>query len=169
MSKVILTKSQLITFKPCDLDKRLALFGDKSRLTVRQALTLGISVSDILWVAGALGLGKECSDFAQSCAGRAARYATAGTAATDAARNARYAADAARYAARCAARYATAGTAATDARYAADATRCAARCAAHYAADAADAASRNADYAADAVYYSDELAIQKSDLIRIFG
>ena len=166
MVKVILTKSALISLNPCDLSQRLALFGDKSRLTVRQALALGVSVGDILWVAGALGLGVECLDFAQNCAERAARYASY---VASYARDAGYASDAAALATRYAG---YASDAARDAaRWAADSADRAARYASYAARDARWAAGYAARYASDTARDArwPELREQRADLIKIFG
>ena len=115
MAKVILTKSSLAALRPCNLSRRLALFSDKSSLTVRQAISLGVSVNDILWVAGALGFKDQIVEFANGCAERAATYARyARHAAISAATYARYAASSAASYARYAARYAAIYAASSD-------------------------------------------------------
>jgi hypothetical protein len=73
---VTITRDQLAAMKPCDLDKRLALFGKRKSLTVAQALKAGATVRDILWVAGRLGLKAECAAFALACARRVETHAT---------------------------------------------------------------------------------------------
>jgi hypothetical protein len=62
------TKEQLIEWRACDLDKRLKLFSREKSMTAAQALKAGASVSDLLWVAGKLGLKRECVQFALACA-----------------------------------------------------------------------------------------------------
>lgn len=151
--------AELSAFSPCG--DREPLFKGKSTLTVRQAIKAGASVGDILWVAGRLGLGRLCAEFANRCSARCASYpdSAAATAA------ARYASDAASYAAaRCAsyaARYATApaaryATSSPAARYATSSAAAAA--AASYAASSA------ASYASDA-----EITLQIADIITLFG
>jgi hypothetical protein len=76
-----LSKEQLIAMRPCDLSDRLQLFGERNTLTVRQALRAGATISDLLWVAGQLGLGEKCALFAQRCADRAKTNAYAADAA----------------------------------------------------------------------------------------
>jgi hypothetical protein len=166
--KIELTKERLIALKPCNLNERLKLFDNASTITVSAALAAGVSVSDILWVAGAMGFGMKCAEFAIKCAesvmhknsdprvkvaieaaklcvkepnveNRRAAYAAA------------YAAARAAYGAYAAARAAYAADAAARAAYAAaDAAYAAANAAADAAADAAYAAADAAARAANA-------------------
>lgn len=150
MPAVTLTREELTAMNPCGLDGRLALFGRRRKMDVRQALAAGATVSNILWVAGRLGLGKECAHFAEAAAKRVAHLqnsAAYAASASDAA------ADAAAYASADAAAYASAAYAACAA-YAAD-----------YAADYAAAAAA-AYAAADAAA---EREAQKQILIEVFG
>ena len=72
------------------------LFGHRRTLTVRQAIKAGAPIRDLLWVAGRLGLGHLCADFAARCAARcAARYARYATHADHAALHAAHATSAA--------------------------------------------------------------------------
>lgn len=59
-----LTRAELTALGPCDLDAALALFGRRESVTARQALDAGATVSDLLWVLGALGRGDLCARFA---------------------------------------------------------------------------------------------------------
>jgi predicted lipid-binding transport protein (Tim44 family) len=148
MTYVTITRDQLISFNPCDLDERLALFGTRKSMGVRAAIKAGASVSDILWIAGQLGLAAECAEFAQYCAERA-KCAT--ECATEYAEYAKYD------------KYANANAANAASEHAANAAaKCAAKCAAKYAANAANAASEHAANAA-------EINAQQADLIRLFG
>lgn len=65
-----ITPGGLLALKPCDPQRHLALFGLRESLTVKQALAAGATVSDLLWVAGKLGLKTECVRFALACAKR---------------------------------------------------------------------------------------------------
>jgi len=109
--RITLTRQQLIDLKPCDLSERLKLFGVRDKLTIRQAIKAGATVSDLLWVAGRRGPEALPSivTFARNAAARAP--ADAAYAASSSARAAAYAASssarAAEYAARYAARYAS--------------------------------------------------------------
>lgn len=120
-----ITKEQLAAMRPCSLKERLALFEGHKTLGVREAFDLGASISDILWVAGRLGLGAECAQFAKKCAERVAHLKGANTAnaayyAASAANAAAYAAYAAAYAANAARYTAYAASAANAAHYAAE-------------------------------------------------
>lgn len=53
-----ITKDQLCDMEPCDLERRLALFGDQKTLTAKEALERGATVDDVLWVLGRLGTPK---------------------------------------------------------------------------------------------------------------
>jgi hypothetical protein len=132
----------LKALKPCDLDDRLAMFPVSGKLSLKQAIKAGFSVSDLLWVAGKLGFGKECAIFAANCAKRAKQYAAAD------------------YAADYAAAYAA------DAAYYADAV------AAYYADAVAAYAVAAAAYAVAAAAYAgviNERELQMKDIVKIFG
>ncbi|SKB49901.1 hypothetical protein [Sphingopyxis flava] len=163
--KLGLTKDELIALNPCSLEDRLALFGKRDRLTVRQAIRAGATVSDILWVARRLNLRDKIVAFAERVVDEVAhlkdRRATA-YAAAYAAYAAAYAADAAAYAAD--ADLAPADAEAADAAYAA---RKAAYAAAKAAANAADADTASACVWRQA--RQDMIARQKQLLIEIFG
>jgi hypothetical protein len=186
---VTITRDQLAAMKPCDLDKRLALFGKRKSLTVAQALKAGATVRDILWVAGRLGLKAECAAFALACARRVETHATdprvkacndanaayqanptqANLTALQAARSATatataYATYTATYTAAAAAAYATY----TAAAYAAAATAAAAAYAAAATAAAATAAAATAAAYAAAATRQAELAKQRAHLIKLF-
>lgn len=146
--RVTLEVGDLIDMQPCDLSKRLALFGERKRLTVRQALKAGASVSDILWVAGRLKLRDQIVEFAKRAAAEVAHLKDGSG----------------RYAAAYAADYATcaARDGAVNAAYAAGY--------AQYAAGfAADAAAFAADYATYHKAREEMVAKQKRMLIDIFG
>jgi hypothetical protein len=67
-----ITKETLASFQPCDLDKRLAMFGRRKSLNVAQAVAAGATVDDILWVAGRMGRADLCVRFALLCAQKTA-------------------------------------------------------------------------------------------------
>lgn len=69
---ISLTPDQLSTLNPCALDERIALFGTRKRMTAKQALKAGATISDLLCVAGRLGLKEQCVRFALACAQRVA-------------------------------------------------------------------------------------------------
>ena len=96
-----LSLAQVLAMSPCNRDNRHLLFAGKKTLTLRQAIKAGASISDLLWVAGKLRLGKECAEFAKRCAERAQGYAAsdASSYARDAASYASYAVSYASYAA----------------------------------------------------------------------
>jgi len=71
-----LTKDALIALKPCDLDDRLRLFGQRKSMTARQALDAGATVGDLLWVLGAVGRKDLCVRFALGCAQAVAHLST---------------------------------------------------------------------------------------------
>lgn len=71
-----LTRDQLAAMHPCDADRRLTLFGRRKTMTARQALAAGATIGDLLWVAGRLGLKRECVQFALLCAQRTAHLNT---------------------------------------------------------------------------------------------
>ena len=164
---ITISKSQLQAWQPCDLPLRLAKFGSRDTLNVSQALEAGFTVSDILWVAGKLGLAAECVTFARRAADRAAAAGAAGAAdraaraadraaAAGAAGAADRAAEAADWAARAA--YWAAGVAGAAAARAAEA----AYWAAYWAAGVAGAAAARAAEAA-------EIERQKQDLVELFS
>lgn len=74
MNKYSITRDRLAELGPCDLNERLALFGEATELNVAQALEAGASVGDILWVAGELGFGMKCAEFAIRCAESMVQY-----------------------------------------------------------------------------------------------
>lgn len=169
-----ITKAQLIEMRPCGLAERLARFGAKEEMTVAEALEAGFSVSDILWVAGALGLKAQCVEFAIRCAKRVAhlnadpRVAAAIEAAkawlAEPSEENRAAAEAARARAAEAAWAARARAAAWTAWAAADAD--AADAAAARAAQDAAAAARAARARAGPAI---EAEAQRADVIEIFA
>jgi hypothetical protein len=65
-----LTYDEVVALRPCSLS-RIPRFGRRKTLSAKQALELDVSISDLLWVAGKLGLKKECVQFALLCAQRA--------------------------------------------------------------------------------------------------
>lgn len=67
---VTLTPAQLAALRPCADYSHL--FGDREQMDARQALEAGASVDDLLWVAGRLGMARECVRFALLCAERVA-------------------------------------------------------------------------------------------------
>ena len=60
---ITLTRSALVQFAPCDIESRLARFDStgKKRLTIQEAFAAGFTVSDVLWIAGKLGLATDCA------------------------------------------------------------------------------------------------------------
>jgi hypothetical protein len=72
---VSVTLEQIVSMEPCHMERRAAIFRPGERLTVEQALERGVTAPEVLWVAGRLGLVKECGEFAAGCAKRAAGYA----------------------------------------------------------------------------------------------
>jgi len=70
---ITLTPEQLAAMEPCGLTDRLAMFGRRKSMGVKQALAAGATVRDILWVAGRLGLKDKCVRFALLAAQRAVR------------------------------------------------------------------------------------------------
>ena len=71
MTAITLTRAEVEALKPCSLD-RLDVFEGRDRLNAREALEAGASVSDLLWVAGRLGLKWEIVRFAVACVERVA-------------------------------------------------------------------------------------------------
>lgn len=71
-----LTKDELLAMDPCDRDEQLKLFGRRKSMTARQALDAGASVPDLLWVAGRMGLKRQCVQFVLACAQRTAHLNT---------------------------------------------------------------------------------------------
>lgn len=71
MTVITLTRAEVEALKPCSLDK-LDVFKGRNRLNAREALEAGASVDDLLWVAGKLGLKRECVQFAVAVAERVA-------------------------------------------------------------------------------------------------
>ena len=67
-----LTKAELTALDPCGLDDRLKLFGRRKSMDARQALEAGVSIDDLLWVAGSLGRKDLCVRYALACAQRVA-------------------------------------------------------------------------------------------------
>jgi hypothetical protein len=116
-----ITLSQLLAFDPCNREQRIKLFKDRTSITVREAVLLGVSLNDLLWVAGRLDFKAQIVEFAQACAQRAETHTRSAQsdAAANATRSAANAANAARSAARSAANAANA--AARSAAAAADA------------------------------------------------
>lgn len=145
---ITLTKEQLIAMRPCYLKDRLTMFGAVESLTAKQAVGAGFKISDLLWVAGQLGLKEHCVRFALLCAQRTAHLNpdTRVQAALDAAQA--WLDNPCSEPARAAAAYAAARAA--DAADAADA--------------AADAAARAA---ADAAAYAENRA-QKDIFLQVF-
>jgi len=173
MSKtpIRLTREEALALRPCSTDK-VPDFGRKKYFTAKEALAAGVSIPDLLWVAGRLGLKRQCVEFAlgeaqsvaylnpdprvqaaidagQAClANPTPETAYAAADAADAANAAADAADAANAAADAAANAAadaapeTAYAAANAAANAANAAANAARAAANAAANAARAAQR---------------------------
>jgi len=61
---ITLTLAQLRKLKPCDLEPHKPLFEGKRSVSVRQALEAGVSIPDLLWVAGELDLKPQIVTFA---------------------------------------------------------------------------------------------------------
>jgi len=158
---ITMTLTQLRELEPCHLEHHEPLFEGKRSMTVRQALEAGVSIPDLLWVAGRLNLKSQIVAFVARVAREVAhlnsdpRVMAAIKAAEawvrepsegnrEAAANA---ADAARAATRAA--WAAAARAATRAAWATAAAR-AATWAALAAADAARGATTTTADAADA-------------------
>jgi hypothetical protein len=168
-----ITREQLIEFAPCDLPRRLEMFGGADEMGVAEAFAAGFTVADVLWVAGRLGLGTDCARVAVFAArqveslnpdSRVRAAIEAAQACIDDSnpqnpqnRQAAYAAARAAYAAYAAYAADAAADAARAARAAARAARAAADAAA-YAADAAAYAARAAAYAARAAYAAADAA-----------
>lgn len=89
--------AELKEFHPCRPEERFRLFESRTTLSVSQALKLGVSIDDILWVAGRLGQKDLCVKFALGCAQHISHLSThwASEAAAWASEAARYAAGAA--------------------------------------------------------------------------
>jgi len=58
------TLDDILALRPCDPDRRRALFADARTLTAREALERGATVQDLLWVAGKMGRKAGCVRFA---------------------------------------------------------------------------------------------------------
>ena len=69
---ITLTLTQLRKLKPCHLKRHKPLFEAKRSVTVRQALEAGVSISDLLWVAGKLDLKFQIVSFAARVARKVA-------------------------------------------------------------------------------------------------
>ena len=65
-----LTRLEVEALKPCSLDK-IPNFGRRKFMNARQAFEAGVSLDDLLWVAGKLGRANECVEFANKCAEQA--------------------------------------------------------------------------------------------------
>ena len=65
MSKtpIRLTREEALALRPCSTDK-VPDFGRKKYFTAKEALAAGVSIPDLLWVAGRLGLKRQCVEFA---------------------------------------------------------------------------------------------------------
>ena len=61
---ITMTLARLRKLKPCHLERHEPLFEGKPSMTVRQALEAGVSISDLLWVAGKLDLKSQIVSFA---------------------------------------------------------------------------------------------------------
>jgi len=68
-----LTQQQVVDLKPCSLSK-IPNFGRFKSLSAKQALNLGVSIEDLLWVAGRIGRKDLCVQFALECAQRVVHY-----------------------------------------------------------------------------------------------
>jgi len=199
MSKtpIRLTREEALALRPCSTDK-VPDFGRKKYFTAKEALAAGVSIPDLLWVAGRLGLKRQCVEFAlgeaqsvaylnpdprvqaaidagQAClANPTPETAYAAADAADAANAAADAADAANAAADAAPEtaYAAADAAANAARAAANAAADAAPetayAAANAAANAANAAANAARAAANAAANAARAA-QRERFLAIFG
>jgi hypothetical protein len=174
---ITLTRAQALALGPCSKD-RLPKMARGQSMTAAQALEAGVSIDDLLWVAGQLGRKDLCVRFALACAQRVAylnpdprvqaaldatqawlddpseaRRAAARDAAEAAAGAAAWAAGAAAWAARAA--WAAAGAA--RAAWAAGAARA-----------AGDAAGAAAGAAGDAARAAEQQA-QRAIFVEIFG
>ena len=69
---ITLTLTQLRKLKPCHLERHELLFKAKPYMTVRQALEAGVSIPDLLWVAGKLDLKSQIVSFAARVARKVA-------------------------------------------------------------------------------------------------
>ena len=151
---ITITKDQLREMRPCDLSERLKQFGSAEKMDVEAALNAGFSISNVLWVAGQLGLKEHCVRFALLSAQRVAknnpdeRVATALRAAQDWIDNP---------CPRTVASAASAAWAAWGAR------------SAESAAWAAWASAEAAAWAAESAAWAAEIEAQKALLISIFG
>ncbi len=65
---ITLTLAQLRKLKPCDLEPHKPLFKGKRSVSVRKALEAGVSISDLLCVAGKLDLKPQIVTFAAKVA-----------------------------------------------------------------------------------------------------
>jgi hypothetical protein len=65
---ITLTLARLRKLKPCNLEPHKPLFEGKHSVSVRQALEAGVSISDLLWVAGELDLKPQIVTFAAKVA-----------------------------------------------------------------------------------------------------
>ncbi len=65
---ITLTLAQLCKLKPCDLEPYEPLFEGKRSVSVREALEAGVSISDLLGVAGKLDLKPQIVTFAAKVA-----------------------------------------------------------------------------------------------------
>jgi len=61
---ITMTLARLRKLKPCHLERHELLFEGKRSVTVRQALEAGVSIPDLLWVAGRLNLKSQIVSFA---------------------------------------------------------------------------------------------------------
>jgi hypothetical protein len=178
---ISITRDQLAAMNPCDAESRLKMFGRRKTMNVKQALAAGATISDILWVAGQLGLKRQSVQFALACAQRVAHLNTDPRvqkalgatqlwldADTDAAGDAARAAWAASWATEAAGDAARAAEAAGDASWAAEAAGDAARAASWATEAAAWAAWAARDAAWDAAWDA-EIEAQKALLIEIFS
>jgi len=68
-----LTRQQIVDLKPCSLSK-IPDFGRFKSLSAKQALNLGVSIEDLLWVAEKIGRKDLCVQFALECAQRVVHY-----------------------------------------------------------------------------------------------
>jgi len=81
MTNPRLTFDQLAALDPCDLPSRAKLFPDPSKpIDARQAIAKGVSIKDLLWVAGKLNLQPQVVEFAIAVAQRVAHLDPSGSA-----------------------------------------------------------------------------------------
>lgn len=66
---IALTRDQALALKPCSATKVPKFTGT---MNAAQALEAGVSIDDLLWVAGKLGCKELCVDFALRCTQRVA-------------------------------------------------------------------------------------------------